>query len=441
MELEGQPRDILFEPSRRAADPGLAAAIRKLSDGLEAGERRLGLRQRARTFKARQGFRLAVEALACNCLVVAVYGAGASLALPASNGAVWARRGMGGGVYGDGYLHAITIMAHPEVGLVERVKLGGFHRGGPKLPELSTIRPAPGFLAAIGGGPYGWHSLRRDETDREVLVLRSAKDAFGEAEALSFIETPARKALRNTIIDLNKWFATAPVFVLGDGVLDRHGRPLDPTDRAVRRIFNNANWHHGGRLYGGFWQSMRREDRPRHLRIRSPQSPEGEPLASVDYGQLFVRLAYQQARVEPPEGDLYDIFGDGSCRAGVKRLVNSMLFRPGALNRWPKDTRPLFPADMKLATIREAIHAKHPGLADIFGTEAGYRFMSTESEALIFVLRSLRREGVYALPLHDAVLVAQSQADIALEAMTVGVRENLGVELRASVTIAESPAP
>ena len=55
--------------------------------------------------------------------------------------------------------------------------------------------------------------------------------------------------------------------------------------RVMRRIFNGS-YEEGGRLFGGFWQTMPRPDRFKRIRIC------GEPVALVDYGQLFLRLAY-----------------------------------------------------------------------------------------------------------------------------------------------------
>jgi hypothetical protein len=69
---------------------------------------------------------------------------------------------------------------------------------------------------------------------------------------------------------------------------------------------------HGGRLFGGFWMTMERDERFRLLRIA------GEPVVNVDFSSLFPRLAYVRARAAQPDADLYDVAGDGSCREGWK---------------------------------------------------------------------------------------------------------------------------
>jgi hypothetical protein len=70
---------------------------------------------------------------------------------------------------------------------------------------------------------------------------------------------------------------------------------------AVRRIFNNGSWQEGGRLFDGFWETMRREDRFKFLRICTAANPNCERIANVDFGQLFPTLAYRRASSDAPD--------------------------------------------------------------------------------------------------------------------------------------------
>jgi hypothetical protein len=200
---------------------------------------------------------------------------------------------------------------------------------------------------------------------------------------------------------------------------------LDPTRRSVRRIFNNGRWDHGGRLYGGFWITMPKDDRFRFLRIATEVKPEGEAVASVDYGQLFPRLAYARAQRPVPEGDLYAVLSHPHCRPGMKRIFSALLFGIGPLTRWPDNTREHFAAGTKLATVVAAIKAKHPAIAHLFGTGIGHTLAFMESNVLMDVLAALRAEGTTALPVHDAVLVAVSKAEIAKAIMEAALEPYL----------------
>jgi hypothetical protein len=195
----------------------------------------------------------------------------------------------------------------------------------------------------------------------------------------------------------------------GETCFTEEGQPIDPTHRAVRRIFNNGSWYDGGRLFDGFWENMRRGDRFKYLRICTAQNPEGERVANVDFSQLFPTLAYHRVGRAVPEGDLYDIVGDGgTSRDGWKKLVNALLFVDGEMTRWPEDTSALFPKGTKLADAVALIRHIHAPIAHSFGTGIGFKLMLIESQILIDALGVFAHRGITALPLHDSVLVARS---------------------------------
>jgi hypothetical protein len=101
----------------------------------------------------------------------------------------------------------------------------------------------------------------------------------------------------------------------------------------VLLTYQATRFDQGGRLYGGFWQNLKTERR-RNIRIN------GEPVAVLDYGSMFTRLAYAEVGAVPPEGDLYVIPGLEGYRSGVKL---AMRVRPcsskpiGRVNgsKWP----------------------------------------------------------------------------------------------------------
>jgi hypothetical protein len=238
--------------------------------------------------------------------------------------------------------------------------------------------------------------------------------------------------MRKQIQRINAFLRSAPITIIrqdgGPIGTEDDGQPIDPTRRSVRRIFNNCDWQQGGRLFDGFWETMRREDRFRLLRICSAKHPDGEPIANVDFSQLFPRLAYQKVNQEPPHGDLYDLAGEGVSREGFKKLINAFLFARGPLTRWPSETSRLFAKGTKLRDAVGLVRSSHRPIAHLFGTGIGYRFMFIESNILIEALLVLYARGITALPLHDSVLVAASEAEGAravMEWASNGPRENL----------------
>lgn len=101
----------------------------------------------------------------------------------------------------------------------------------------------------------------------------------------------------------------------------------------------------------------------------------------------------------------------------LEKLMNAMLFSDGPLRNWPEDTRQHFPTGTKLRMAIEMLEARRVPIKHLFGAGLGFQLMRIESDMLIEVISYLAQAGITALPLHDAVLVAESKADIAAGAM------------------------
>lgn len=198
------------------------------------------------------------------------------------------------------------------------------------------------------------------------------------------------------------------------------GQPVEPYKRALRRIFNNANWKQGGRLFGGFWMTMERTQRFRSIRIA------GEPIVNVDFSALFPRLAYANGNKKEPKGDPYKINGDDSNRDGWKKLFNALLFSSRPLRQWPNDTLKLFYNACPLSDAISAIKKKHDAISKQFERGIGFRLMRIESDMLITILGLLSRKGIIALPLHDSVLVPRSKGHTAKNIMERVYKQTTG---------------
>jgi len=427
---------VLFDPGRRAGTAPLREAIGEFAIWLEGQELTLGLKQRKRKRTNMADFRLAVEALVCNFLFLRLAQEERPLAVPRGSDTMWSTGRYKPKVYGSHFLDALNVMEHPGVGVIQTVAKG--YRYPDSQGTLTRIEATPRLYDHIAVSGITWDALGR-EMPTNVLVLKEPKPANGEAREVEYPETEDIAKLRREVVALNTWLAKAPLFLLPDAQgthgLGDNGQPVDPTCRYVRRIFNNGSWYEGGRLYDGFWETMPRGERFERLRIGTPSNPDGEPIANVDYGQLFPRLAYMLARATPPEGDLYDIFGDGSSRAGVKKLFNALLFARKPLGHWPAETVSLFPKGMKLRDAIAAIERKHPAIAHLFGTGLGFKLMNIESRVLMRSLKALRYEGITALPLHDSVLVARSNAEHAMAILEEAIEELTPEGFHAVVTI------
>ena len=353
-------------------------------------------------------FSIAVEALACNFILLKAASI-SKLAVPRSHAVLWQGNGKANPVYGQHFLDAIELMVAMD--LIAEGRRGYRISARSKMPSL--VEPLERIADYLPLSPPDWRAIHQID-DPLLVILKEGKGEDGHAAALSYRETAQSKKFANQVRSINKFLREANVEIAGQedsGLsLGKDGQIVASYRRSLRRIFNNGTWQHGGRLAGGFWMSMERAERGR-IRI------DGERIANVDYRQLFPRLAYVRAGEAQPEGDIYNVAGDGTGRDGWKKLMNAMLFTDGPLRNWPEDTRQHFPAVTKLRSAIEMLETKHASIKHLFGAGLGFQLMRIESDMLIEVITYLAQARVTALPLHDAVLVAESKADVAARAM------------------------
>lgn len=411
-----------FDPQLRARTPQLIETIKGFTRHLLAKESKLSLRTRARKDDDRRKFAVAVEAVACNLLLLGLTDADA-LAAPLGNDLMWGASRYRNPVYGEHFRSLLALMERLK--LLKRIQKGY---------RVSKTAKAPSLFKTITG--FGKHfpmvttdSFRREQ-EPEILILKESKDGDKKAALVNYRDSQKTRRLRNQVQRLNDFLLNADIELAGarsSARLADDGEVIATYRRTVRRTFNNKSWQQGGRLAGGFWMTMKKVDRFQRLHL------SGEPVADVDYQQLFPRLAYARARAPQPTGDLYDVMGDRTGRDGWKLLFNALLFTRGTLKHWPLDCSPLLPGlNLKEAVAR--LKEKHRPIAHLFGTGVGFALMFMESEMLITVVTHLFEKGIVALPLHDAVLVAKPHAETAKAAMEDAFRLQTGQD-RAFVTV------
>ena len=137
-------------------------------------------------------------------------------------------------------------------------------------------------------------------------------------------------------------------------------KTVDPSDRRLRRYFNNGSFEEGGRLFGGFWQSLKKQERhegisDRQTRRLSPWTmPRWRRASSTGWSDK-----------QPPETDAYRIPGLEFHRDGVKKLFAAAMFSNFALSRAPQGTRKLLPNGMSVGHMVNLIKAHHRPIAHL----------------------------------------------------------------------------
>jgi hypothetical protein len=96
--------------------------------------------------------------------------------------------------------------------------------------------------------------------------------------------------------------------------------------------------------------------------------------------------------------------------------------------RKPQGTAVLLPKERSIADVAAMIMAFHEPVAHAFYCGKGLFLTYQESRILISVLTRLMEQGITALPIHDAVIVAEDRQQQTKETMLQVFKEITGIE-------------
>ena len=419
-----------FDQWRGARGPALRSLVVTIREALAEHEKTTGDRKRERRPDDRRRYEIAVETVVSNLSHVALFDRTDSrLAILTGN-----------------KTQGFTRYDNDALGKPLRKLLGGLEALG--LVEwrwsfqrgvASSVSPTEHLVKMVRAAGVTLEDFGRLVNEEVIRLSRKRKvgdwrESRIERDWIDYTDTAETSAMRDDMRRINAWLERASMTFVDDGA-----EPVDVRDRTLRRLFVilegdplRQRFDLSGRLFGGFWQGLRRERRA-GIRI------DGEPVATLDYSSMFARLAYASKDVQPPPGDLYAIPGLEGNRDAVKLGVNALLFDQHARRQWPKtdESAQRLPAGWTLGRFRRALVERHPVIANCIGKGIGFRLMHTESEIMARVLTTLLSEGVTALPLHDGLLVRRSHASKGKGAMEDVSSEMISYVLPVTCSIKE----
>lgn len=414
-------RDLFFDPWLIARGNALSGLVGRTLSRLDLHERATRARMRARRDADRETHASLVETVVANLAYAIVDGRNCPVAVPLRNAGGTTR-------YDRRILRQIRrLLGHlRDLDFLVLTVSSEAHR-------LSTMRPSAWFerqvkKASIAFADFGHHQ------NEEVIVLTHSlrdysnlSDRMGaRREWIEYDDTAVTRRYRKEMLTINAALVEAQMGFATSGpelTIDTHKRRLKRFFSHTAATGNDEpTFNLNGRLFGGWWQNLERSLR-RHIRI------DGESVVDLDYASMFPRLAYVAAGQTPPEGDLYDIDGLAAYRDGVKRALNTLLFADQPRIRLPSEVKADLPSGWTVGRMRAAILEKHPALSSVLERGLGLTFMFQESQVLVSLLLRLLDKGIVALPMHDGVMVARSQAAVTRAAMEDAAWEILGVRL------------
>ncbi|MER9776282.1 hypothetical protein [Mesorhizobium sp. M0220] len=421
---EDDERDRPFNAYRFASSDATKGIVGEAIRLLLNYEQRSGLTRNKRRAADQETFDLTVDAILSDLMHHHLVDYPGGIYVTRSNRWLGTKSRYRARPYSKVFPRILDLLAKPELGYVRQDIAAPI----PGASKSTVILPGPTLLARMDDGDVDTDDLD-EHPHSETVVLKRVKDTdnyWDEGGLEEYADTPATERYRAELDEINQWLAAAdlrydPLHLPGPHTA------FDIRDRRLRRIFTQARFTSGGRMFGGFWQQLRKHERRQGLKIA------GEKAVELDFGQVGARILYGMAGHLPAPGDLYQMHGYNQHRDGIKKVMSAMIFAERRLDRFPKDTRKLFRKTDRISEVVEAIEAKHPLINDQFHKGLGHGAQFIESSILVDVLLSLRAKGIVALPIHDAVLVPSSKVSVTKEVMLTAF--NAHAHVQGTVTV------
>ena len=367
-----------------------------------------GLRSRERKKRDLRILRHTIEALVCDLAHHHLSGHSKGLAISRSN-TYLKKKSRYRNAYITGQLPSILdVLELPELQIVEQFK------GGLNLFDTETrghfrtvMRPGRELVQLLQRYQIEYEDMGLSVGDETIVLKKLKKGFWDESETVEYEDNEQTNHYRDEMTQINQWIKEADLNYL---MPFNNDTDVDLSERRLRRYFTRGSFESGGRLFGGFWQEMKKEQR-KNIII------DGEEAVSLDYSQMSPRILYGLCDFNPGSRDCYGISGYERYRKGTKKVFNSMPFADKPMTRFPKGVNQLFKEGTRFLEVTDAIQRFHSGIAHRFYRGIGHYLQYIESQILIKVLLGLKDLGIHALPIHDAVLVGRTWVDMSRQLM------------------------
>lgn len=271
--------------------------------------------------------------------------------------------------------------------------------GAPIRRMRSRIRATDKLIGILEGdhgasvGQIGYRS------DFEVIRLKNADGKLAEYQ-----DTAAITKMRLHLHKYNDLLAHCDIRLDTSTIFIPDGETApDFSTKRLYRVFNHSRFDHGGRFYGGWWQTINATKRA-HILI------DGEETVEVDYSAMHCRMCYDlSGKSLPLDHDPYTIPGFEPLRGAVKFgflvLINLSQGQRGTATDKVKD---MIKGKSSFRDLLVGIERKHYPIREWFRSGKGTQLQWLDSQVAESVLGYFVSRGIPCLPIHDSFIVPSS---------------------------------
>lgn len=288
--------------------------------------------------------------------------------------------------------------------------------------KLSRMRAAPKLIDLIFNEySFKYEMIQRPE-NTEVIILRDK-----DKNDIEYTDNPPTEKMR---ADLNQYNT---LLMNADIVIPSVAYP----DPFTRRVFNDGNFLHGGRYYGGEWQRINSDERAQ-IKLN------GSPVVELDYSGLHIVLLYavkgidywEQIKTDPyalpsheEDKQLRSFFKLVTLIAiNAKDEASAIKAIRNKINYNPNDWGWVRELGLDIQQLVNQFKELHPSIAGTgigkYGEQQGGLFsgigtMLQGVDALIVeqIINQFTKDGIAILSVHDSFLVEEQYEDLLRDRM------------------------
>ena len=388
----------LFNPWRCSSNDNSRLLVTEVIEKFIQLEVKKNLRRRKRKPEDHKRFLNAIEAIICDLSHNHLSDQRSGIAISRSNRVLSRTSRYKNEVLNKTIPYLLDVLELPELQMLEQV-VGCINYFYPeKNGNLRTVVKAGKHLVHL---IQKYHvelvDLGLSDGEETIILKREKNDLWDHGGTLEYKDNDLTNLYRGEMRLINQWIKNVDLnYMEPFHGKDKHNYDLDC--RLLKRYFTRGSFKSGGRLFGGFWQQVKKVHRENLL-------IEGENIVVLDYSQMTPKILYGYCGSVPQMEDCYHIKGYEYCRKGIKKVFNAMTFSNEPMTRFPKGINSLFPVKTRFKDVSDAIEKEHFRIAHLFYTGIGHYLQFMESQILVEVLLKLIDNGIIALPVHDAVFV------------------------------------
>jgi hypothetical protein len=318
---------------------------------------------------------------------------------------------------------SIAVKRLEELGYIELV-IGNQH-WNPDKRKQTRIRATAKLIEAVELANLvkdkdRWKSVK----NRPRIELRDTK-----GKAINVPRLPGHIAECERLLEKYQELLDTTIISLPAKAISKNGDTFagefTPYDKWVRRIFNKGSWNKGGRLAGGFWQSLSKEERLTLLL-------DGQEVTETDLRATFPVLVYHSLGIDYwgglsneewiEEVDPYYIeeYIGEDYRKALKLIFNAAInvtnngIHKGWLTKIIRDKNISQRVNRDAPELIKRLLDKHP-LIPFFDAEVGSIIMFLESEIALEVIKEFTRLGKPVLTVHDSFIAKKKDSNLLSE--------------------------